>query len=248
MDQRIPDPSSCHCPEPRVVCWRPHLAGTRQYISCLSLHGLLKELTLTFHGNFCRTIPLEILRGRRGKCRRPLTTYFDCFADPPHTYFIFIMDPSLHVFIFGLPSVRPLRISNGIALISSEFSLKCNLVSLFWLFMREVGIHIRERKYLYEYTPYWSVSLWFVPQMNMDTTGWRYAKRSLMPWVVVIPKEGRACITLLLVWHRLFQKKKFFLQKNLNSRCHTKRRAGAAPRARPSFGMTTTQGIRDLLV
>ncbi len=23
---------SCRCPEPRVVCWRPHLAGTRQYL------------------------------------------------------------------------------------------------------------------------------------------------------------------------------------------------------------------------
>ncbi len=34
-------------------------------------------------------------------------------------------------------------------------------------------------------------------------------------------------------------KKKIF-QKILKSRCHTKRRAGAAPRARPSFGMTTT--------
>ncbi len=33
---------------------------------------------------------------------------------------------------------------------------------------------------------------------------------------------------------------------NVLSRCHTKRRAGAAPRARPSFGMTTTQDIRDL--
>ncbi len=45
------------------------------------------------------------------------------------------------------------------------------------------------------------------------------------------------------------QKKKFnifFGKKNLKSRCHTKRRAGAAPRARPSFGMTTTQDIRDL--
>ena len=38
--------------------------------------------------------------------------------------------------------------------------------------------------------------------------------------------------------------KKIF-QKILKSRCHTKRRAGAAPRARPFFGMTTTQDIRD---
>ena len=38
--------------------------------------------------------------------------------------------------------------------------------------------------------------------------GLRYAKRSLMSWVVVIPKEGRACgaaPALLLAWHRLFR-------------------------------------------
>ncbi len=40
--------------------------------------------------------------------------------------------------------------------------------------------------------------------------------------------------------------KKNFFQKFLKSRCHTKRRVGAAPRARPSFGMTTTQDIRDV--
>ncbi len=79
-------------------------------------------------------------------------------------------------------------------------------------------------------------------------------KRSPMVWVVIIPKEGRASgasRALLFVWHRLFPKKKkskkhFFQKKNLKSRCHTKRRAGAAPSARPSFGMTPTQDIRDL--
>ncbi len=38
-----------------------------------------------------------------------------------------------------------------------------------------------------------------------------YAKRSLMSWVVVIPKEGRghrAAPALLLVWHRLFKKRR----------------------------------------
>ncbi len=30
---RIPNPVSCRCPEPRVVCWRPHLAGTRQCVT-----------------------------------------------------------------------------------------------------------------------------------------------------------------------------------------------------------------------
>ncbi len=39
-------------------------------------------------------------------------------------------------------------------------------------------------------------------------SGRRHTKRSLMSWVVVIPKEGRAHMAaLLLVWHRLFQKK-----------------------------------------
>ena len=38
-------------------------------------------------------------------------------------------------------------------------------------------------------------------------------------------------------------KKNFFFKKILKSRCHIKRRAGAALRARPSFGMTTTQDI-----
>ena len=36
--------------------------------------------------------------------------------------------------------------------------------------------------------------------------------------------------------------------KNLKSRCHTKRKMGAATSARPSFGMTMTQENRDLFV
>ncbi len=28
----IPGPVSCRCPEPKVVCWRPHLTGKGQYI------------------------------------------------------------------------------------------------------------------------------------------------------------------------------------------------------------------------
>ncbi len=47
-------------------------------------------------------------------------------------------------------------------------------------------------------------------------TGLRYTKRSIISWVVVIPKEGWARVAapaLLLVWHRLFRfyfwKKKF---------------------------------------
>ena len=38
----------------------------------------------------------------------------------------------------------------------------------------------------------------------------------------------------------------FFIFYFLKSRCHTKRKAGAVMRARPSFGMTMTQAIRDL--
>ena len=41
-------------------------------------------------------------------------------------------------------------------------------------------------------------------------------------------------------------KKKKEREKNLNSRCHTKRRAGSATHACLSFGMTTTQDIREL--
>ncbi len=56
--------------------------------------------------------------------------------------------------------------------------------------------------------------------------GLRYTKRSLMSWKI--------------------EKKKKFPKNFSKSRCHTKRRAGAAPHARPSFGMTPTQDIRDL--
>ncbi len=91
--------------------------------------------------------------------------------------------------------------------------------------------------------------------------GLHHAKRSLMSWVVVIPKEGwarGAALILLLIWHRLFRffylELGFFAKPSsyrtiivlvLKSRCHTKRRAGGATHARPSFGMTQTQDIRD---
>ncbi len=76
--------------------------------------------------------------------------------------------------------------------------------------------------------------------------GLRYAKRSLTSWVVVIPKEGRARPHFSKKKKITFFQKKFFFQKIIKSRCHTKRRAGAAPRARSSFGMTPTQAMRDL--
>ncbi len=59
-----------------------------------------------------------------------------------------------------------------------------------------------------------------------------HAKRSLISWVVVISKEGRACMAtpaLLLVWHRLFGKEDFFYFHFL-SQCHNKTRAGAVMR------------------
>ncbi len=63
-----------------------------------------------------------------------------------------------------------------------------------------------------------------------------------MSWVVVIPKEGRgrrACVALLLVWHRLFRFfswKIFFYLFILPTE----------GRARPSFVMTPTHAIMDL--
>ena len=55
--------------------------------------------------------------------------------------------------------------------------------------------------------------VWLIPSSN----GLCYAKRSLMSWVVVIPKEGQprgAAPNLLLVWHRLFRFFFFFFEKN----------------------------------
>ncbi len=55
----------------------------------------------------------------------------------------------------------------------------------------------------------------------------------------------------LLVWHRLIR---CFFEKQIDisfllicskSLCHTKERSGTAMRPHPSFGMTTTQAIRD---
>ncbi len=90
-----------------------------------------------------------------------------------------------------------------------------------------------------------------------------HAKRSLMAWVVVIPKEGRvrgAVPALILVWHWLFilfcREFDTFgfssMGKQLGKVPYLsiliyERWAGAAPCAGPSFGMTTTQAIRDLL-
>ncbi len=87
--------------------------------------------------------------------------------------------------------------------------------------------------------PYWILDI-----ASTMYSGQRHTKRSLMSWVIVIP------------WHRLFFRFFFFFFFFENffliyfffwkSRCHTKRRTGAATRARPSFGMTTTQDNGNL--
>ncbi len=72
----------------------------------------------------------------------------------------------------------------------------------------------------------------------------RYTKRSLMSWVVVIAKQGRAHMAapaLLLVWHWLFRFMTFsFLCVCFFFCCCFFKSRGCA---RPSFGMTTTQDI-----
>ena len=79
----------------------------------------------------------------------------------------------------------------------------------------------------------WSKIANIQPQVGMKgTCGLRFAKRSLMSCVVVIPKEGRVHV----VWHRFFFLKKktilFFLFGKVTSY--------------QKNGMTTTQAIRDL--
>ena len=68
----------------------------------------------------------------------------------------------------------------------------------------------------------------------------RHEKTDLKVFVVVITKEGWAC----LVWHWLFENIVYDVSQILKSRCHTKIRMGAAMRAHPSFGMTTTNTLR----
>ncbi len=83
-------------------------------------------------------------------------------------------------------------------------------------------------------------------------------KKALMSWVIVIPKEERACVAtlaLLFVWQRLFI---FFWGKNfsfvcffvvvvvffsffLKSRCHTKKKGGLV-HALPSFWYDNDSG------
>ena len=68
-----------------------------------------------------------------------------------------------------------------------------------------------------------------------------FLKKSLMSWVIVTPKERWARVAasiLLLVWDRLSKKKK---------KCKKLVSDQKNGSAHPSFGMTTTQFIRDLL-
>ncbi len=67
----------------------------------------------------------------------------------------------------------------------------------------------------------------------------RHEKTDLKVFVVVIPKEGWARVTPTFREYDLRSQK----TQILKSRCHTKRRMGAATRAHPSFGMTTTKTL-----
>ncbi len=76
----------------------------------------------------------------------------------------------------------------------------------------------------------------------------RHEKTDLKVFVVVIPKEEWACMAapiLLLVRHRFLENMIYEVKrlKILKSRCHTKRRMGAATRAHPSLGMTTKKTL-----
>ncbi len=119
---------------------------------------------------------------------------------------------------------------------------------------------------------YWIVAFLFTlcfSLISFSCCGLRHTKRSLMSWVVVIPKEGRAHVAapaffwydtnfldfvlfcfffvlfilfIYLFYFILFIY--FFFLKSLC--CYTKRRVGATTCAYPSFGMTPSQDIRDL--
>ena len=70
-----------------------------------------------------------------------------------------------------------------------------------------------------------------------------------MSSVVVIPKKRTGGPRPPLFWYdtdflEFFFWKKFFFEKSVSYQ----KKAGAAPRARPSFGMTMIQDIRDLFV
>ena len=69
-----------------------------------------------------------------------------------------------------------------------------------------------------------------------------------MAWVGIIPimMGTRSCAHPSFGMTPTFpKKKKIKIYFSFESWCHTKRRAGAAPRAHPSFGMTPTRDIRD---
>ena len=79
---------------------------------------------------------------------------------------------------------------------------------------------------------YFCMSSTMVNWTSSSVHGQRKVKRSLMSWVVVIPKEGRALVatpTLLLVWHRLLKKNLKFKNKN------SKKSVSYQKSARPSF-------------
>ncbi len=79
----------------------------------------------------------------------------------------------------------------------------------------------------------------------------RHEKTDLKGFVAVIPKEGWPRVARA---HPSFGMTPTFREYNLRcqqsqilkSRCHTKRRMGAATHAHPSFGMTTTKTLRSV--
>ncbi len=83
MDQRIPGPVSCRCPEPKVICWRPHLAGTQQYIILFlyfAMFGILiKSLLSLFSFRFQKSNSNP--KPRRG--RRESEPYIGLDRQPP---------------------------------------------------------------------------------------------------------------------------------------------------------------------
>ncbi len=83
--------------------------------------------------------------------------------------------------------------------------------------------------------------------LHFTSMGLRYLKRNLCTCPVSVSYHT---FGIVIPYHTFgmtptFLDFFFFFWK---SRCHTKRRAGAAMRAHPSFGMTTSQYIRDLFV
>ncbi len=64
--------------------------------------------------------------------------------------------------------------------------------------MMEVGMHIGERKYLYEYMPYWSLSLWYNADQKQDRK-LHYPKRTQVRLWCIVPSVV-ATLASMLRW------------------------------------------------